>query len=175
MLDSMKSGDIIATSVPGRPKSIGHVGIVAPVFGELLIYENTMADRPYCIRTGRAEPKGVQAHHVSEVVEQATRAWLVRLNRGLYIDEEDRLLAVVEGYLGHGPEYVRDGRKLYGTLLTKIRRQLSPEPYLAAEMVQLALMQVGLFASEEVGAHTPKSLVWELVAKGICRYPVLLD
>ena len=116
MFESVKSGDLVVLYKRGFFGTKPHHICIA--VGEGFIYESTEQERPPCVRTDREEPKGVQAHRLSSIVDGAVGydVWHLRLrrplkfdgdsDRGTYLDEEDRLLEVLESCLAQSYEFV---------------------------------------------------------------------
>jgi hypothetical protein len=110
-MNDMRSGDLIATL--GRWGRVSGVAILAGYDLNLLAYECTTAERPVCRRTGRDNPKGVQAHKVADLLAGETAIQL-SLACPLFPHEEDRLLNMVEVQLGWGPPIVAGETKWAG-------------------------------------------------------------
>lgn len=197
MPDDVKAGDLVAVSgrgpvswgiqlgtlsVPnipplGRLGGISHVGVVVPVFGELLVYESTSFDRPQCVRTGRTAPKGVQAHYLSTLLEAGGKVWHYPLRRELYFHEEDRLLAAVEECLGRDYDFFGAGKSWGGLVRWTIRRLISHEnaaELFCSELVAHAWTQVGLLHTRNTESWNPNRLCRAAVRRGICDRPELL-
>lgn len=106
-MNDLQPGDLLVTYGMGwwKFKRVKHISLVVSVYGQPCVYESTLDPRPLCIRTGRQEPKGVQAHYVDDI-EAAGETYRLPLIRPLYFDEEDRILAVAESCLGRGYEYI---------------------------------------------------------------------
>lgn len=150
-MNNFKPGDLLVTYQRGR-LGAQHVSLIASVFGAPLAYESTTMDRPRCVRTGRDDPKGIQAHLVEDVVGE--NVYHLPLGRPLYMDEEDRLLAVAESCLGRGYEFVG------GTT--------------ASAFVARVLGEVGIWQHKNARNFSPRRLVHSLVRQGIYRKPVAI-
>ena len=192
-LDNVKPGDMFATSSKGLASNLiqlgclslpnigplgrwgyagaSHVFIVAPVFGELIAYESTSFGRPPCLRTGRENPKGVQAHRLSEILDAGGDVWHYPLRRPLYTHEEDRLLAFLESCLGKGYDFVGAGKSGGGVLARLVQRHKGSEDlnqYFCSELVVRAWIAVGQMTHKNAGAWSPQRLVRYVLRRGIC-------
>lgn len=194
-MDELKSGDMIALSgrdlgslgiqvgslsLPniwplGRLGLAGvhHVAILAPVFGELVVYESTTGDRPPCLRTGREKPKGVQAHRLGEIFANGVDVWHYPLRRELYPHEEDRLLVAVEMCMSRGYDYMGAGRSgggLFMRTLQRLKGSESMDQIFCAELVMWAWIQAGVAQNKHAGMN-PNWLCRYALRKGICNKP----
>jgi hypothetical protein len=151
-----------------------HVMVVAPVFGELLVYESTACPRPACVRTGRHEPRGVQAHRLSDVLKTSNaNIFHYPLRRVLYPHEEDRLLEALESCLGRGYDFIGAGKSGGGLLMRVFQRLKGSEDLrelFCSELVVWAWVQTGLITHRNSGAWSPQRLVRYVRRSGLC-YP----
>lgn len=192
-MDDLKAGDLIAISgkaivsnliqlgtcsVPnigplGRRglAGISHVGVVAPVWGEMLVYESTSFGRPPCVRTGRQDPKGVQVHWLSSILEAGGDVFHYPIRRSLYEHEENRLLEALESCVGRDYDYIGAGRAWGGVVAWMASRILEKEKLASmfcSELVAHAWNQVGILQCRNAGAWNPNRLCRYAVSKGIC-------
>jgi len=192
--DEIKAGDIIAVSgkapvslgiqlatlgVPnlgplGRwgVAGISHVGIAATVFDDILVYESTSFGRPACVRTGRENPVGVQAHYLSTILDAGGDVFHYPLKRGLYFHEEERLLGALEACLGRGYDYFGAGEAGGGVLKWFLSSMFAAErlgSLFCSELVAYAWQQVGIFTTPNAGAWNPARLCRHAVRTGICH------
>lgn len=154
-----------------------HVVILAPVFGELLAYESTSFSRPPCVRTGRQNPRGVQAHRIGDILEAGGDVWHFPLRRPLYLDEEDRLLAVVESCLGRDYDFIGAGKSGGGLVMRLLQRLKDGEDLsqlFCSELVVRAWIEVGIMIHKNAGAWSPARLVRYVLRRGICDRGKLL-
>ena len=191
MIDSIKSGDLIAISgkgplswmiqagtlsMPnfgplGRLGLAGpsHVGIVVSVNGEMLVYESTSMPRPPCVRTRREKPLGVQAHHLSDVID-GTDAWHYPLKTHLYEDEELRLLRAADSCLGRGYDYFSAGRAGGGRLIRLIQILTQREDlktFYCSEFVMALWVAIGVCQARNASNWSPSRLVRHARRTGI--------
>jgi hypothetical protein len=192
MIEDVKPGDLIATSGK-RPVSlliqaatlgvpnigplgrwgwagISHVAVIAPVFGEPLVYESTSFPRSTCVRTGRQAPIGVQAHTLSTILESGGDVWHYPLRRELYVHEEDRLLLALESCLGRGYDTFGAGKAGGAVINWLIRRTFGREnigSLFCSELVAHAWSQVGIIQCPNASTWNPAMLVRYARRKGI--------
>ena len=199
MLDDVKSGDLIAVcgkspgslaiqlgtlSLPnvgplGRWgwAGVSHVGIAVPVFGEQLVYESISGGRPRCVRTGRDDPAGVQAHYLADIVDGGGDVWHYPLRCPLYPHQEDRLLQAAESALGRGYDFFGAGRSGGGLLMRLIQRlkgRESMNTVFCAELVLWCWIMTGIAQNKHAGMN-PNWLVRWALAKGIVQRGRLLS
>lgn len=193
MYDELKSGDLIFVSGRG-PVSWGvelatlslpnigplgrwglagmsHVAMVCRVFGKPIIYESTSFSRPPCLRSGRKAPKGVQAHHVSDMFTGKDSVWHLPLCRSLYEDEEDRLLAYLEFMLGQPYDFIGAAKSGGGKIMRFLQRFIDKEDMgqvFCSELAVAALKQVGLMQHKNAGAWSPQRLYRYALRSGLC-------
>lgn len=80
---------------------ISSIGIVCRVFGQPAVYEATFDFRPApCIRSNTQTPIGGQAHFIETFLSLPGDVWHYPLRYPLYDFEEDRLLAVLDHWVG---------------------------------------------------------------------------
>lgn len=151
-MSDYQPGDLIVRR-KGRLQGVDHVSLIVSVFGAPVLYESTMEDRTRCVRTGRDEPKGVQAHYVDDAVN-AGGAFHMSLIRPLYVDEVDRLLEVAESCLGRGYEFIG------GTT--------------SSAFVARVLAEVGVIQHKNARHFSPRKLVSYLVRRGIYSNPTVI-
>lgn len=135
---------------------VSHCGVVASVWGEPLVYESTSFDRPACIRTGRENPKGVQAHRIDDVLNGGGDVWHYPLRRALYPHEEDRLLVAVESCLGHGYDFIGAAKSGGGIVMRTLQRLKGNEDMkmiFCAELVLWAWIQCGIAQNKHAGGN----------------------
>lgn len=155
-----------------------HVAIVAPVFGEMIVYESTSFGRPRCVRTGRENPKGVQAHHLSTILDGGGDVWHCPLRRPLYLHEEERLLEFLEACLGREYDFFSAGRSGGGRLLRLIQRLTMREDldeYYCSELVIRAHAVVGLHQCRNSSNWNPMRVYRNEVRKGIIERGQLIS
>lgn len=153
MIDNVKGGDLLVVGQGWLGPT--HVAILAPVWGELVVYEYTMDDRGLCVRTGRETPKGVQAHEILDFAASAGGAAHYPICRTLYPDEIDRLTETVESCLGRGPV-------AWGSDDVELKQNHG------ANVVAHTLQAIGLWTAPPQN-WTAKSLVRSLTKAGIVR------
>jgi hypothetical protein len=157
---------------------LSHVAIVAPVFGEMIVYESTSFNRPPCLRTGRENPTGVQAHRLTDILDGGGDVFHYPLRRPLYVDEEDRLLNVLESCLGRGYDFVGAGRAGGGRIMRCIQRWTYKHENMnhifCNELVAYCWAQIGIMQCRNAGAGNPTSLARHAVRRGICTHPTLI-
>lgn len=199
MFDDIKSGDLIAVSGKGPISSLiqvatlslpnvgplgrwglagaSHVGVVSWAFperstsGAPLVYESTSFERPMCVRTGRENPKGVQAHYLDEIIAGGGDVWHYPLRRPLYDHEADRLLAFLESCLGRGYDFLGAGKSGGGLLMRSIQRLKGKEDMnmiFCSELVVRAWIALGIMVHKNAGAWSPARLVRYVLRRGIC-------
>lgn len=151
-MEEFKPGDILVAYGKGRLGRAKHVSLIVSLFGTPCVYESTMDERPQCIRTGRDTPKGVQAHHINDVMN--ADVYRLSLKRPLYPDEEDRLLAVAESCLGRGWEFIG------GTT--------------SSAFVARVLGEVGVLCHRNALRFSPRQLTNYVVRQGIYKNPVAI-
>ena len=147
-----------------------HVGIIAPVFGEMLVYESTSFSRTPCVRTGRESPVGVQAHTVSDIVEADGDVRYYPLQRELFDHEVDRLLEFLESCLGQGYDTVSAGKTAGGVVSYFISKMFSkdrPEVMFCSELDAAALQAIGVLQTKNPAAWNPNFLLRFLHRKGV--------
>lgn len=157
-IEDIKPGDLIAIKT-GRFSGV-HVAIIAPVFGNLVVYEYTTKRRPTCVRTGRTEPQGIQAHFLQDFLDSDAKVSCYPLCRALYRHEEDRLLLEAELCLGHG-------REAWGGV-TK------DDWHNAAAFVDHVLRKVGFYWGSRP-SYTPSGLLSRAQKLGIIGKPLALN
>lgn len=156
-----------------------HVIILAPVWGELLAYESTSFPRPPCIRTGRENPTGVQAHRIADIFDGHGDVWHYPLRRPLYPHEEERLIAAVDACLGRSYDFLGAGKSA-GGLLSRLANRLKGNEDMreifCSELVLWTWIQTGIAQNKHAGGN-PTWLCRYALAKGICSTPqrVTLD
>lgn len=151
---------------------VSHVGIVCPVWDEMLIYESTSLGRGPCARTGRQNPKGVQAHYVSEFLSSGDTVWHYPLSRELYDHEVFRLSQYLESCLGRGYDFAGAGRTAGGPLsyaLTTLFGGDKQEYLFCSELVAAAWKEVGVFQTKNPGAWNPNRLVRVGLRSGLLK------
>lgn len=123
---NFQSGDIIAVSEKGLQPCLrqiasfslpnlgpfgrwglsgaSHIGIICWRYGEPMVFESKNGNYLSCEVTGRENPIGGQAHHVSDFtgLDINTPVWHYPLASPLYYDEEKRLSDILEYWLGRG-------------------------------------------------------------------------
>jgi len=197
VFDQVKPGDMIASSgrdlgslgiqvatlsLPNiwplrRWAGVHHVGIIVPVCGHNIVYESTSAWRPKCVRTNREEPKGVQAHHLSDILDLGGDVWHYPLRRPLYDHEEMRLLDAAEECLGQGYDFIGAGRSGGGLLMrmiAKLKGCESMDLVFCSELVLWLWIQTGIAQNKHAGMNPAWLTRWAL-AKGIVGKPSLLS
>lgn len=155
-----------------------HVGITCPVFGDMLVYESTSFSRSPCVRTGRENPVGVQAHYVTDIIEAGGAVRYYPLQRDLYDHEVDRLLEFVESCLGQGYDTVSAGKTAGGVLsyfLSKMFGKDRPEIMFCAELDVAALRAVGVLQTRNPAAWNPNFMLRFLHRQGIIGKGILLS
>ena len=155
-----------------------HVGIACPVFGEMLVYESTSFSRSACVRTGREDPVGVQAHHVSDIVEAGGDVRYYPLQRELYDHEVDRLSEFLEECLGHGYDTVGAGKTAGGLVsyfISKMFGKDRPSIMFCSELDVAALRAVGVVQTKNPAAWNPNFLIRFLLKEGIIGKGILLS
>jgi len=147
-MTELRAGDVIAVKNYWGAKSVA----VLAGYGEttLLAYECTKDARPTCLRTGREEPAGIQAHRVTDFSSFGP-VFHYSLRYLLYPLQIDRILDVVELQLGYGPT-IESSRKVWDNR--------------NAELVAEALVSIGVLCSPKLD-WTPNGLVKHLVKTGI--------
>jgi hypothetical protein len=193
VFDEVKAGDLIAVSGKGLASnaiqigslslpnvgSLGrwnwagpsHVLIAAPIWGERTVYESTSFPRPPCVRSNRPNPKGVQAHFLKDIVDAGGNVWHYPLRSPLYLDEEDRLLQVLDSYIGRGYDFLGAGKSGGGYALRLIQRLIGSEDLslvFCSELVVAAYVHVGIMQHKNAGAWNPARLVRHVLRQGIC-------
>lgn len=194
MIDSqeIKAGDIIAISGKA-PTSLGiqlatmslpnlgplgrwgwagisHVAIAAKVWDEIIVFESTSFGRPPCIRTGRENPVGVQAHYLTTILDAGGDVFHYPLKRELYEHEEERLLAALNSCLGRGYDYFEAGLAGGGFLKWCLHRMFAAErlgSLFCSELVAYAWSQVGILDTANAGAWNPARLCRHAVRTGL--------
>lgn len=149
---------------------VSHVGILAPVFDELLVYESTTFPRPPCVRTGRTDAKGVQAHFVSDVIDAGGDVWYYPPRRDLYPHEELRLLDFLESCLGKPYDWLdvaKSGGGIVSYLASKWLGQGDTSQMFCSELVAAALSSVGIMPTKHADAWNPTRLVRRGLATGV--------
>lgn len=149
---------------------ISHVGIAARVFDEIIIYESTSFGRPACVRTGRDNPVGVQAHYLTTILDAGGDVFHYPLKRELYDHEEERLLFALEACLGRGYDYFGAGRAFGGWFRWTLRKMFADErlgSLFCSELVAYAWGQVGLLNSRSSETWNPARLCRHAVRAGI--------
>lgn len=156
---------------------VSHVAIVAPVFWDgispdnLLVYESTSFPRPPCVRTNRRNPVGVQAHHLSTILNAGGDVWHYPLKRELYPHEETRLLETLEeDCMGRDYDYWGAATAWGGPLRWTARKLFAKErlgSLFCSELVAYAWAQVGIFTSPNAGAWNPGRIIRHARRKGI--------
>lgn len=124
-----------------------HVAIVVPVYGEPAVFESTDDKRPECGRTHRENPKGVQAHTITDWLNAVQNPHRLALRRGLYDHELDRLVEAADSPTFWASRY-KNG----------------------ADYVADVLREVGIFPAAKHYRH-PLFLVHALVSAGIYEKP----
>lgn len=184
---AIKPGDIIAFSGKdyvsdlinicslGIPRvSVHHVGLTAELHGDILLYESKGLDAP-CCRSGKPV-EGVQAHLLSEVIEQTkdSAIWHYPLRRELYRHEIDRLHYFLDSKVGISydmPGAIWSG----GILVNLLGRYFRPEDtssLFCSELAMAAMVEVGIFATNDISGWSPNRLCRTLVKNGILDRPV---
>lgn len=179
----IKAGDIITTSgkgflsalinvgtggIPGYGAS--HVGIVGKYCGELYVFESTsvLPAGKRCAIRGDAGVKGVQASSIEEVISRPGKAWLHRLSRPLYHEEDSRMKVFVLNHLG--TKYGTTGAALSGGVLWSVLYSIfgpeSLEFQHCSEFVAECLSQIGVAHTSNSSAYNPNRLVRRLWARG---------
>lgn len=167
----------------GSVAGISHVGVVVPVFwaprdkqGALLVYESTTFGRPACVRQGAAGP-GVQAHHLSTILDAGGRVYRYPLKRELYEHEIWRLHDAAEECLGRPYDFFGAARA-WGGIGAWLASQLMERERLAnlfcSELVAHVWGQVGIMQCRVSGAWNPNRLCRFAVRHGVCGDPILL-
>lgn len=155
-----------------------HVGIVCPVYGEMLVYESTSLSRVPCVRTAREGPVGVQAHFIGDIVEAGGDVRYYPLQRELYIHEVDRLLEFLESCLGHGYDAVGARKTAGGFVSYSISKMFGKDPpgiMFCSELNAAALQAVGVLQTRNPAAWNPNFLIRFLYKKGIIGKGILLS
>lgn len=162
MYDWLKSGDVVAFKGKWR---IEHVGLIVPVFGEMVLYEAYEgADRPPCLRTGREKPAGVQAHRVGPLFDQC-RPVIYPLYRPLFTQEEDRLLHLCEEFMAHNRDYC----------MMQVNEPVKGR-YWASEFAATVLSNIGVARHTPCpGTISPARLVKRLVKQGFCKDGIAIN
>lgn len=128
-----------------------HMAVVVPVYGEPAIFESTDDMRPECGRTHRENPKGVQAHTITDWLNAVRNPHRMALRRELYEHELDRLVQAADG-----PFQTRQTFRI------------------GADYVAQVLRDVGIFAANKCyRGHL--FLVRELVNSGIYEKPTRIS
>lgn len=156
MYDWLKSGDVVAFK--GK-WGVNHVGILAPVFGEQVLYEAYEGeDRPPCLRTQREQPVGVQAHRLGPMFD-THKVVIYPYCRPLYPEEEDRLLALLEDLKAHNRDYC----------VSQVA-ETQRGKYWNSELVATVLAAVGMARRfPRPGTIRPARLVRKLVRQGFYK------
>lgn len=157
-IEDIKPGDLIAIKT-GRFNGV-HVGIITPVYGNMVIYEYTTKPRGTCVRTGRTEPVGIQAHFLKDFIESGAKVTCYPLCRPLYSHEEDRLLIAAEACLGQG-------FSTWGGLI-------KDDSHNAAMFVAHVYRQVGVMQKSR-SSWLPGSLISHLAKLGIVSKSLSLN
>lgn len=156
-------GDLLAVYGRGWRRWFGirHVMIVAPVFGKMVVFEFTARPRPVCVRTGRENPIGLQAHYLDDFLSGSFgRLRHYPLVRPLYLHEEDRMIdPVVADLCGHAPEAWESRHPL-------LHRLGLANCYYAADYVLHVWRQIGIFQVRR-RLSTPRQLIRRGIAAGI--------
>lgn len=153
---------------------ISHVGVVAQVFDQMIVYESTSFDRPQCVRTGRQKPKGVQAHRLSTILDAGGDVFHYPLKRPLYDHEEFRLLGALEECLGRDYDMFGAATAWGGLLRWSARRLVAKEnlaSLFCSELVAHAWGQIGLLQTPSSDIWNPARLARFAVRQGICHKP----
>lgn len=165
-----------------RWAGISHVGVVCEAYngpyGDTLVYESTSFARPPCVRTGRQNPKGVQAHRVSDILEAGGDVYHYPLRRPLYHHEEERLLFTLEECLGRDYDFFGAGRSWGGFIKWMLSRTLRREKLASlfcSELVAHAWGQAGILRCRNAEAWNPVRLARFAVWYGICDRPRLIS
>ena len=158
-----------------------HVGIVCPVFAEggvqMLVYESTSFSRSPCVRTGRENPVGVQAHHISDIIEAGGDVRYYPLQRELYIHEVDRLLDFLESCLGQGYDTVSAGKTAGGLVSYFISKMFGKDREavtFCSELDVATLRAVGVLQTKNPAAWNPNFMIRFLLRQGIIGKGILL-
>jgi hypothetical protein len=176
-MGEIKAGDIIAFSGAdwvsdginlatfGIPRvSIHHVGIVAKLHNDPLLYEAIGAEgtRPTpCVRQGRVTA-GFQCHWLREIVEtvKGQKIYHLPLRRPLYHHEESRLTEYLDSMVGRPYDKLgamRSGGFVFRTLQAFMR----PEDLagiFCSESCMATISHVGLVNTRSAGKWNPNSL-----------------
>ena len=155
-----------------------HVGIVCPVFGEMIVYESTSFSRSPCVRTGRENPLGVQAHYISDIVEADGDVRYYPLERELYTHEVDRLSEFLESCLGRGYDTAGAGKTAGGLVsyfISKMFGKDRPEVMFCSELNAAALRAVGVLQTHNPAAWNPNFLIRFLYKEGVIGKGILLS
>lgn len=158
-------------SLPGR--GLSHIGIVAELGGDQLVYESTSFKRPPCARQ-KEVISGVQAHRLVDVLEFGYPViWHYPLRSPLYVDEADRLLDFLDSQLGKPYDLagaVKSGGAVFRALQTILGRE-SLSSWFCSEFNAQALVHIGRFRTRSVSRWSPNGLVRALFREGIVDNP----
>lgn len=157
---------------------MSHVAIVVPVFGELYVYESTSFGRPTCVRTGRENPTGVQAHTLETILNGGGDVWHYPLRRPLYLDEEERLLNFCEMCLGRSYDFWgagKSGGKRIMRLVQWVAGREDMSDIFCSELCAKGLSYVGIMQVKNASAYSPEWLRRVVLREGICDRGELLS
>ena len=155
-----------------------HVGIICPVFGEPLVYESTSFTRSPCVRTGRENPVGVQAHYITDIIDAGGSVRYYPLKRDLYEHEVDRMSEFLESCLGQGYDAVSAGKTAGGLLsffLSKMFGKDRPEIMFCAELDVATLQAIGILQTRNPAAWNPNFMLRFFYLQGIIGKGILLS
>jgi hypothetical protein len=186
-MDFIKTGDIIGFSgrnwhsaainvaTGGIPFwGISHVGIIGHAKGQgLVLFESATKGVP-CEITGKPI-SGVQAHKLSDVVEQYSgRVWHYSLYRHLYPHESRRLNTFLQSMVGRPYDTlgaIRSGGWLYALANSLLRGQDLSEMF-CSEFDAASLSRIGLFPTANASHWNPNRFIRALRRAGIVGRPV---
>ncbi len=200
MFDQIKPGDIIGVSgkcAMSRAIQVGtlslpnigplgrwglsgtsHVGIVALVFEELLVYESTSFSRTPCVRTGRDEPVGVQAHYISDIISAGGDVRVYPLQRELYWHEIERQLEFLESCLGQGYDTISAAKTAGGLLSYIVSKAFGKDResvMFCSELDIATLRAIGILTAKNPAAWNPNFMLRYLLKTGIIGKGILLS
>lgn len=141
---------------------ISHVGIMYPMYDKPIVFESTSFPRPPCVRTRREHPVGVQAHHLSTLLEAGGDVWHYPLKRKLYDHEEVRLWEALDACLGQDYDFFGAATAWGGMLRWTARKLIAKErlgTLFCSELVAHAWEQTGLLSTPNAGSWNPTTLV----------------
>ncbi len=155
-----------------------HVGIICPIFGDVFVYESTSFSRTPCIRTGRENPVGVQAHYISDIVEAGGDVRYYPLQRELYEHEIERMSEFLESCLGQGYDAIRAGKTAGGLvsyLLSKLFGRNPKDMTFCSELDVATMQAMGVLQTRNPAAWNPNFMLRYFYNQGIIGKGILLS